>query len=461
MGRQTGKRGEVVDNGAFLGTGIANVAASAGSSLNASLLAQFEEAFYLADQMFSILRRAAWYERPISLRHQNIFYLGHLPAFAWNQVFKEVLGRKSIKPEFDLLFERGIDPDDTKLADHVLIDWPALNDIAAYRAWVESQIANLLINEDLTCNSSLRRALEMTLEHYLMHVETFLYMLHQLPYASKIRCGFESFTPAKSISVSPQKITIPAGCTTLGVRDRNSFHWCNEYDAHQVTVPGFQIDRLNVTNAQFMEFVLAGGYQQRQFWDDQGWSWLQAGAISHPHFWRRDGAKWLFKGFFEEVELNMHCPVWVTQCEAAAYASWKGERLPSEWQYHRAAFGGRKNESCFPWGDAAPLPKHGNFGLANLSPLPVGSHTAGQSAFGVQDLVGNGWEWTRSLFGPFDGFQIIDSYPGYSADFFDGRHYVLKGASPLTARRLIRPSFRNWFQAHYPYVYASFRCVSS
>jgi formylglycine-generating enzyme required for sulfatase activity len=75
----------------------------------------------------------------------------------------------------------------------------------------------------------------------------------------------------------------------------------------------------------------------------------------------------------------------------------------------------------------------------------------------VQDLVGNGWEWTSTPFAPFDGFRPMPSYPEYSADFFDGGHYVIKGASPATARELVRRSLRNWFRPNYPYVYAAFR----
>ena len=89
------------------------------------------------------------------------------------------------------------------------------------------------------------------------------------------------------------------------------------------------------------------------------------------------------------------------------------------------------------------------------------SHPAGASAWGVHELVGNGWEWTSSVFGPFPGFRAYArTYPGYSADFFDGKHYVMAGASWATDGALVRRSFRNWFQPHYPYVFAKFRCVA-
>jgi len=91
----------------------------------------------------------------------------------------------------------------------------------------------------------------------------------------------------------------------------------------------------------------------------------------------------------------------------------------------------------------------------------VGSHPAGRSAFGIEDALGNGWEWTSSVFAPFPGFEPFPFYSGYSANFFDGQHYVMKGASPRTAACMLRRSFRNWFQPHYPFAYASFRCVSN
>jgi len=150
----------------------------------------------------------------------------------------------------------------------------------------------------------------------------------------------------------------------------------------------------------------------------------------------------------------------VSHAEADAFTRWKGKRLPTETEYHRAAFGVPSGgERPAPWGDAAPLAAHGNFGLQQWDPVPVGSHPAGASAFGVHDLVGNGWEWTSTIFAPLPGFEPFPFYPGYSADFFDGRHFVLKGGSARTAARFARRSFRNWFQPHYPYVYATFRCV--
>jgi formylglycine-generating enzyme required for sulfatase activity len=90
----------------------------------------------------------------------------------------------------------------------------------------------------------------------------------------------------------------------------------------------------------------------------------------------------------------------------------------------------------------------------------VGFYSESANFWGVRELIGNGWEWTQSEFQAFPGFTpYMTHYQEYSADFFDGKHFVLKGGSWATDADLVRPSFRNWYQAHYPYVFAKFRCV--
>jgi formylglycine-generating enzyme required for sulfatase activity len=126
--------------------------------------------------------------------------------------------------------------------------------------------------------------------------------------------------------------------------------------------------------------------------------------------------------------------------------------LPTEAQWQRAAIG---------VADASGGERlDGNFDFRRWDPSPVNAAGSSRSDFGVEGLVGNGWEWTASVFEPLPGFQPSPFYRGYSADFFDGKHYTIKGGSPRTAACMLRPSFRNWFQPHYRYVYAGFRCVT-
>jgi formylglycine-generating enzyme required for sulfatase activity len=228
-----------------------------------------------------------------------------------------------------------------------------------------------------------------------------------------------------------------------------------------VEVAGFTLDVFDVTNRDYLAFVEAGGYQRRELWSEQGWAWREAQRRAHPLFWERDGDRWLWRGMYQRLPLPPAWPVWVSGEEAAAYARWTGRRLPTEAELHRAAYGTPEGpERSYPWGEEPPDASRGRFDLAGCEPVPVGARPAGASAFGVHDLLGNGWEWTSSVFAGFPGFRPMATYPQYSADFFDGKHWVLKGGSPATGRALLRKSFRNWFRPGYRYVYAAFRCAS-
>jgi formylglycine-generating enzyme required for sulfatase activity len=165
---------------------------------------------------------------------------------------------------------------------------------------------------------------------------------------------------------------------------------------------------------------------------------------------------------FSEIPLPLNAPVYVTHAEATAYAHWAGKKLLTEEQFHRAAYETQAgSERPYPWGSAAPDKARGNFDFHHWDPVDVDANPAGDSASGVAQLVGNGWEWTATKFGPFPGFQPLPFYPGYSQNFFDEEHYVMKGGSPVTAACMLRRSFRNWFRPNYPYVYASFRVVEN
>jgi len=270
-------------------------------------------------------------------------------------------------------------------------------------------------------------------------------------------------SPLPAPPVVSRTIDLPDGIATLGApRGGKTFGWDNEFDEHSVQVPTFAIGSHKVTNGEFLSFVRDGGYEDWRFWNDADWAWIKAQNIGHPHLWFRRQDQWFYRAMFEEVPLPLDWPVYVSHAEATAYARFAGGALPTEAQFHRAAYGTPEGmERAYPWGDAAPDACRGNFDFQRWDPVAVGISPAGRSAFGLEDTVGNGWEWTSTPFAPHPGFAPSPFYPGYSSDFFDGEHFVVKGASPRTAACLLRRSFRNWFQPHYPYVYASFRCVRS
>jgi gamma-glutamyl hercynylcysteine S-oxide synthase len=429
-------------------------------------------------RIFDLIDPSAYYSRPIALRNPIVFYEGHLPAFSVISFLQRGLGRPPVDATLEKLFERGIDPDSTDSAvprSGANTVWPSRSDVLAFGDRADAAMISALDEAELREDRpAMQRAqaLYTALEHEAMHQETLLYMWHRLPYDKKIKSGSgtRDAGSARLRITDPgsrrredigRTVRIPAGSATLGAdRSRIAFGWDNEFDQHRIDVPPFEIDVHNVTNGEFLEFVEAGGYRSRELWPDEHWQWLQDNEITQPAFWTTANTTRAWIGMFESIPLPLDWPVYVSHAEAVAYATWKGRRLPTEAEYHRAAFGTPEGrEQSYPWGEAAPGPQHGNFDFACFDPVPVGSFPAGASAWGVHDLVGNGWEWTSTVFAPFPGFQPMASYPEYSADFFDGQHYVMKGASPATARELVRRSFRNWFRPNYPYVYAGFRTV--
>ncbi|HEY8549268.1 MAG TPA: SUMF1/EgtB/PvdO family nonheme iron enzyme [Vicinamibacterales bacterium] len=432
-----------------------------------ALIAWFRRNRGRSQALFDLLDPSVYYERPIALRNPIVFYEGHLPAFNVIVLVKRGLGRPGVDEPLETLFARGIDPESeaTAQARGNPSSWPSRAEVQAYAARADALVEEALARAPIwqPGHPVLDRAAGAftALEHEAMHQETLLYMWHRVdPSLKRAPAGLPPLE-LDAAPPEPRVVEVPAGRATLGARrDGIPFGWDNEFEAITVDVPAFAIDVHSVTNAQYLEFVEDGGYENRAWWDDEGWRWRETHGITHPLFWERSGDGWVWRTQFGRVPLPAAWPVYVSHAEACAYARWSGGRLPTEAEFHRAAYGtpdGR--ERAHPWGDEPPDASRGHFDMVGYDPVPAGSRPAGASAWGVHDLVGNGWEWTSSVFGPFPGFQAMAAYPEYSADFFDGQHFVLKGASPVTPAELIRRSFRNWFRANYPYVYAKFRCV--
>jgi formylglycine-generating enzyme required for sulfatase activity len=383
------------------------------------------------DRLFRLLVDDDLFVRPLPQRHRLIFYLGHLEAFDWNQAGCLALGEPHLDKSLDQLFARGIDPEPGLLPSDQPTDWPRLEQARAYVNQVRGRIDQIWqeVPADIR---------QTVIEHRWMHAETLAYQLHNLPFEKKNKPAMmrqESGPPPENCFR-----TIPSGIATMGRKPGAQFGWDNEFEEFAQHVPEFSVAEYKVTNGEYLEFVNQGN--------------------AAPHFWTRQGDEFFYRGMFELVPLPLDAPVYVTQKQAAEYANWRGADLMTEPQFHRAAYGTPEgSEREYPWGDLSAV--NGNFGFRHWDPVSVTADPGGRSVFGVNQLVGNGWEWTKTPFGPFPGFQPQPNYPGYSADFFDDSHFVLKGASPRTAQVLTRRSLRNWFRPDYPYVYATFRLVEN
>ena len=435
--------------------------------------------------LFDLIDPDAYYTRPISLRNPIVFYEGHLPAFSVIAFLKRGLGQPGVDERLESLFARGIDPEDEQSAvprSGASTRWPARAEVIAYGSAADEAVLKAMERislEPAAAGSSEALRIEgvfTALEHEAMHQETLLYMWRRLPYHQKRPPAGIAY----ELGGAPpryESVAIPPGVATLGAdRSELLFGWDNEFERLIMEVPAFEIDRHSVTSADFFAFMADGGYDRSELWSDAGWEWRLRDNVRCPAFWVERDGQWFWRGMFEDIPLPDAWPVYVSQMEADAYARWKGRRLPTEAEYHRAAFGVPGDaraaaagglsptaaERALPWGAETSPPDgtRGNFDFAHWEPVPAGSRPAGASAWGIEDLAGNGWEWTSTAFAPFPGFRPMTCYPEYSAEFFDGQHFVMKGASPGTARELVRRTFRNWFRPNYPYVYAKFRTVA-
>lgn len=441
--------------------------------MSAATLQALEDAWRRSDALFDWLAPGTLLARPIPLRHPFVFYLGHLPAFASNQIMVGVLGRHSPQPELDQLFERGIDPlDDDEAAASSISGWPAVAEIEAYRDRVREAIRGSLAavtaraDQDPLAHGG--RIYHLVLEHELMHHETLCYMLQALPIERKRRPAGAAL-PVTGAPCAPQSepFLVEQGSVTLGADfEAAPFGWDNEFGTQTVSVAAFRLDRHPTTQADWKQFVAAGGYDDRGrfWWSDAGWAWRQQHEITAPRDWHRvtPDAPWRVRSMFDDHPLDdvLAWPVHVSHAEASAYARWRGARLPTEAELQRAAYTTptRGAPRRFPWGDSPPTALHGAFGFEELAPRPVGTTPESASAWGIEELVGNGWEWTSTPFRPLPGFHAwARTYPGYSADFFDDHHFVVFGAAWPTDVRLTRPSFRNWYQGCYPWPFATLR----
>jgi iron(II)-dependent oxidoreductase len=281
----------------------------------------------------------------------------------------------------------------------------------------------------------------MVVQHEQQHDETML-ATHQLRDGVPLLGKGAALPPGRD--APRDSVVVPAGEFILGVNaDDEPWSLDNERPAHVVDVPAFRIARFPVTNAEWQRFIDDGGYDTPRWWSDTGWQHRVDVGLERPLFWAADGSRRRF-GIDEDIppdEPVQHVGFY----EAQAYAAWSGARLPTEVEWEKACVGdpvtGRRRR--WPWGDDATTAAVANLGGEALRPAAVGAYPGGASAYGVEQLIGDVWEWTSSRFAPWPGFAPM-LYATYSEPFFGQELRVLRGGSWAVGATTIRPSFRNW-----------------
>ena len=287
---------------------------------------------------------------------------------------------------------------------------------------------------------------QLALFHEDMHAEAFHYTRQTLGYSDPLdRDGAGK-------GALDGDVELRGGEFLLGATRNSGFHFDNEKWAHKVELRTFRIARAPVTNSQFLEFVRDEGYQRRELWSPEGWTWKDRAPA--PRYWVEHDGEWRERRFDKEVRLDGDLPVMhVNWHEANAYCRYAGRRLPSEAEWEVAASFCGDGRRRYPWGDSAVNAVPANLGRSGR--VPVGEFGQGDSLAGCRQMLGNVWEWTSSTFGPYPDF-VRDPYAEYSEPWF-GTHKVLRGGSFATPARLVSNTWRNFYTPDRGDVFAGFR----
>jgi gamma-glutamyl hercynylcysteine S-oxide synthase len=421
--------------------------------------------------LFDLAREAELHESPGFGFRPIIWHLAHIGVFEAYWLLQKLAG----EPALDARYERLFDPITTPR--EASKDLPTRREMENYLTRVRSRVFKQL--DQLNFNTDepfLRDAYiyHLVLEHERQHQETLAYLFQLLDPNKKLRPQMTNATApdvsaaATSQATSPpprDMIEVPAGEFRLGAQ-WPVFVYDNELPAHTVYVPAFKIDRLPVTNEEYAHFVAERGYEHREWWSAEGWTWREREDWTCPLYWTRAGASnnggaWRERTMFNESALVLDHPVvGISWYEAEAYARFVGKRLPTEAEWEKAAgwHDETKTKRMFAWGDDEPDTTRCNFNFRSWGTTPVGSFPTGASSYGCLDMTGNVWEWTSDEFRGFPNFKAFP-YPEYSEVWFDGDHRVLKGGSWATRATILRTSFRNFFRRHFRIAFAGLRCA--
>jgi 5-histidylcysteine sulfoxide synthase len=424
-----------------------------------TLLNYFENSWILEETLMkSLIGEDTFYLKPDPLRNPLIFYLGHSAVFYINKLIQVGLIKRRINPEYETLFEIGVDPETPAEIDAVIegIKWPDVTEVWAYRDKVRAEITTIINHHswDLPIHQDHPLwALLMGIEHSRIHFETSSMLLRQLPIDKLNRPQTWNYAPTNGKNSDNQMREIPGGIVKLGKRqDDLTFAWDSEYGHLEGEVQPFLASQYLITNGEFLEFVQAGGYKNPEYWHSESWHWQQLYNIQQPKFWiSENNGKYRYRATFDEIDLPLDWPVEVNYYEALAYCQWQGAgtRLMTELEWNQALKISEKTS------ENPSLENNYNLNLQFISPCPVGMF-AGNNQAGLSDLRGSVWEWLGDTFYPLPGFQNHHLYPDQSAPFFDDKHQMMLGGSWATNGTMALPSYRNWFRPFF-YQHVGFR----
>jgi 5-histidylcysteine sulfoxide synthase len=371
---------------------------------------------------------------------------------------------ESLNPEYEVLFEIGVDPEIPAELNQAIahVQWPDVAAVWEYRDKAYSVISELIhkiqINLPIHQNHPLW-SLIMGIEHQRIHIETSSMLIRQLPVERVELPRLWKYAPSNGYTPKNEMIAVAAGVVKLGkADDSDTYGWDIEYGDRQVEVGSFQASKYLITNAEFLYFVKAGGYENPDYWEPESWSWKTLYNIKHPKFWVANQGTYKYRAMFDEIDFPLDWPVEVNHYEAMAYCRWDGKntRLMTEAEWHLATYAFEPSTDNSPHEDVDKY----NLNLKFGSPSPVGYLNTAQSHSGLCDLRGNVWEWLSDRLNPLPGFKPHPLYEDNSALFFDQKHFMLLGGAWITNGTAALKFYRNWFRPYF-YQHAGFRIVKN
>lgn len=438
------------------------------SDLRKALLAYFEHCFERYESLFGCLRSdAAYFEKPITLRHPLIFYFGHTATFYVNKLLLAKLIPERVNPAFEAIFAVGVDEMSWDDLDEANYDWPTVAEVKAYRQQVREAVTRAIVEAPWVGPLGWDNpwwAVLMGIEHELIHLETSSVLIrqHRLEYVQPQPNWLPVAATPTTLRTVPTNdlVAVAAGAVSLGkgnphadacavLGEAQRYGWDNEYGVHDAEVPTFSASRMLVSNAEFLAFVEAGGYLADQFWCEEGLGWRNFAQALHPTFWVKQPMGWHLRLMCEEVPMPWDWPVEVNCHEAAAFCRWKAEasgmsvRLPTEDEWYR----------LYDVAGVQPETLAQRRLSGGCSSVPVNQYAQGD----FYDVVGNVWQWTCTPIYPFAGFEAHPLYDDFSIPTFDERHNLIKGGSWIScgneALRASRYAFRRHFFQHAGFRY--------
>lgn len=288
---------------------------------------------------------------------------------------------------------------------------PTVEDILRYRKHVDTAMKGFLLGSVVP---ELIPLIQLGLNHEQQHQEL---LFTDIKYILGHNPLFPAYSESRSIKtdLSDQKpgfVSKEKGIYAIGY-DGDGFCFDNELQRHNVYLENYKISKALVSNKEYLEFMEAGGYHHFNYWHSDGWAWVQANHIEAPMYWHQIDGKWDYFTWQGLRQIDPEEPVChISYYEAAAYASWKGMRLPTEAEWEVAAVD-------FHWGER--------------------------------------WEWTDSAYLPYPGFEKAPGAIGEYNGKFMVNQMVLRGASEVTPPGHSRISYRNFFQPNLRWQFTGIR----